>query len=160
MAITRLLATLWKHPHGLTQIHDGEFFTLRAALSSYLEACEQRIANGEAAPFMSDRSTIKMVFGLLREVIERHSRQRDDAGSRAEETLINDVWMPLADFLKARRVPVSLTDVPRRRVYNDYVRCDPCGLIFRTNLTRRGLASDAVVRTSTSLMDPDTLPPG
>jgi hypothetical protein len=85
MAIPRLLASLRKHPHGLTQIHDGEFLTLRAALSSYLEACEQGIANGEAAPFISDRSTIKMVFGLLGEVIERHSRQRDDAGGRAEE---------------------------------------------------------------------------
>ena len=71
LTIKRLLARLRKHAHVPTHIDDGELFALQDALSNYSEACEQGIASGEAVPFTADRSTIKIIFGLLDDAIER-----------------------------------------------------------------------------------------
>jgi hypothetical protein len=40
-------------------IGDCEIIALRAAFSSYLEACEQNDANAAIAPFVADRATVK-----------------------------------------------------------------------------------------------------
>jgi hypothetical protein len=71
MTISRLLAKLRKHAHGLMNIHENEMHSIREAMSNYLEVCEQRIANGATEPFIADRSTIKGVPGLLGDAIER-----------------------------------------------------------------------------------------
>jgi hypothetical protein len=71
--IKRFRAKLKKHLKQTRSftLHESEMIAVEQALQSYLDACEQEVANGGTTPFISDRAMIGKICATLEDVTER-----------------------------------------------------------------------------------------